>query len=110
MYAWPTALRAGNVVTRESVALYPEQDLLIIVLGNRIWYREWLGLYLHVDLPATQLREALEEAIATGRYDRLPSAKLSAWLVPSVGIGGFGGLLARIAFRGRRRKALTEQV
>ena len=78
----------GGLGGNADIAFYPQRNLLIVVLSNRIWYREFHGIYLQVSLPATELREAIETAIATGRYENLPAAKLSGWIVPSAVLGG----------------------
>ena len=80
------------------------------MLSNRIWYREFHGLYLQVSLPATELREAIETAIATGRYQKLPSAKLSGWVIPAAALGGVLviGSIGCWLMRRRRVGAISE--
>ncbi len=117
-YGWSVATSPlGRVITHNGggiggsadVAFYPDQELPIVVLSNRIWYREFHGVYLRVSIPATELREALETAIVTQSYETLPSAKLSGWIVPTgalivmLAVALFGRWLVR-----RRRTTVAE--
>lgn len=88
----------GGIGGNADVAWYPEHELLIIVLSNRIDYRV-LGsapFYWNVRLPATEARAALAESIASGDYARYPSPTWPWWNSLAVGCAMIGAFTLSI--------------
>jgi CubicO group peptidase (beta-lactamase class C family) len=67
----------GGIGGNSIISAFPDSDLLIIILGNRIVYRDVLGLPCHVELPADEIAGQLVENLRTGDFSVMPSKTLT---------------------------------
>lgn len=67
----------GGIGGNSIISVYPDNDLLIIILGNRIVYREVLGITCHVELPADEIAGQIVENLSTGDFSELPAKTLT---------------------------------
>jgi CubicO group peptidase (beta-lactamase class C family) len=102
-YGWaiePSALgemithNGGGIGGNSDLAYFPERDLLLILLGNRIVYRMIGDLPYDVHLYASDTRRQLQENIASGDFSPLPTPTFSIF---PVAYYGFAALLACVA-------------
>jgi CubicO group peptidase (beta-lactamase class C family) len=104
-YGWaiePSALgevithNGGGIGGNSDLAYFPERDVLLILLSNRIVYRTIGDLPYDVRLFASDTRHQLQENIASGDFSALPRPTFS--IVPAV-YYVLAALLAALALR-----------
>ena len=89
------------------MAIYPDRGLVIIVASNYITYRMLVDrIPITVELPATELREALARNIASGDFASLPRRTFSIYPYATGEAAAFLSLVAlALAWRRRRQRS-----
>lgn len=67
----------GGIGGNSMITTYLDEDLTIIILGNRIVYREVFGLPCHVELPADEIIQQLAVNILRNDFSTLPTRTLT---------------------------------
>jgi CubicO group peptidase (beta-lactamase class C family) len=67
----------GGIGGNSIITTYVDEGLTIIILSNRIIYREMLGIPCHVELPADEISQQLAINILTNDFASLPKKTLT---------------------------------
>lgn len=78
----------GGIGGNSDFAVYTDQNLIIIIAGNRIVWRTLFNtIPYEIRLPATEARQQIAENIASGDFSKLPSATLQLASILGIVIG-----------------------
>lgn len=79
-YGWTISVarcgQRGGIGGNSILSAFTDGNLLVIILGNRIVYRDLLGIPWHVELPADETSGALAASIFGDDFSTLPRPTL----------------------------------